>query len=159
MNATNPFQVPSCFQIDHERRRRERFKRTFIAVVAAGILLMIGLLIEGCMSEHARAAGSTGAAVDLPVQPSNAPSVATEQMPASIPQQNPQPAVSQSVPAVSKENISPAGHLETIHVVKAGETLTRIARAHGTTVKAIEAANGLTSDHIAVGTKLKMPLA
>jgi LysM repeat protein len=42
-------------------------------------------------------------------------------------------------------------------VVKAGDTLDRIARAHRTTVKAIKMANGLTSDRITVGRVLKMP--
>ena len=158
MNKTNPFQIPSCFQIDHERRR-ERFKRTFMAVVATGILLLIGLLIVGCMSEHAKAAGSTGAAADLPEPPANTPASVAEQMPVSIPQPNPQPAVSQSVSAVSNKNTPPAGRLEAVYAVKAGDTLTRIAKAHGTTVKAIEAANGLASDHIAVGAKLKLPEA
>ena len=44
-----------------------------------------------------------------------------------------------------------------IHVVSAGDTLSRIAKAHGTTVKALEAANGLDSDHIFVGAKLRVP--
>jgi LysM repeat protein len=42
------------------------------------------------------------------------------------------------------------------YVVKRGDTLDRIARAHGTTVRAIKAANGLTSDRIVVGRSLKM---
>jgi hypothetical protein len=157
MNTTNPFQVPSCFQIDHERRRRERFKRTFIAVVTAGVLLLIGLLIEGCMSEHTNAAAPASPMADSSAPPSNTPVVATEPMPVTMPEPNSQPAVSQSVSAVPKANISPAAQLETIHVVKAGDTLARIARAHGTTVRAIETANGLASDRIAVGTKLKLP--
>ena len=43
------------------------------------------------------------------------------------------------------------------YVVKTGDTLNRIARAHGTTVKAIKTVNGLTSDRITVGRVLKMP--
>ncbi len=43
------------------------------------------------------------------------------------------------------------------YVVKRGDTLDRIARAHGTTVRAIKAANGMTSDRIVVGRSLKMP--
>ena len=43
------------------------------------------------------------------------------------------------------------------YVVKSGDTLNRIARAHGTTVKAIKMANGLTGDHIVVGHSLKIP--
>jgi LysM repeat protein len=43
------------------------------------------------------------------------------------------------------------------YVVKRGDTLDRIARAHGTTVRAIKAANGLTSERIVVGRSLKLP--
>ena len=43
------------------------------------------------------------------------------------------------------------------YVVKSGESLRQIARTHGTTVQAIKAANGLTSDRIAAGQSLKMP--
>ena len=48
---------------------------------------------------------------------------------------------------------------EEMYTVKAGDTLTKIARAHGTTVKAIEAANNLSTTRIKVGQKLKMPSA
>jgi LysM repeat protein len=41
--------------------------------------------------------------------------------------------------------------------VKSGDTLTKIAKAHGTTVKAIESANNLTTTKIKVGQKLKIP--
>ena len=43
------------------------------------------------------------------------------------------------------------------YTVKSGDTLTKIAKAHRTTVKAIEAANGLTTTKISVGKKLKIP--
>jgi LysM repeat protein len=45
----------------------------------------------------------------------------------------------------------------TTYTVKSGDTLTKIAKAHGSTVKAIEAANGLTTTKIKVGQKLKIP--
>lgn len=44
-----------------------------------------------------------------------------------------------------------------VHVVKAGETLNKIAHQHGTTVKALKAANNLTTDRLMVGKKLKIP--
>ena len=159
MSATNPFQIPSCFQIDHERRRRERFKKTFIAVVATGTVLLIGLLIEGCMSQHAKASSTTVAAADLNVPSPNLPPAATALNSISPSQPSPQSAVLQSTSVVSKENTPTAGRLGTIYVVKSGDTLTRIVKAHGTTVKAIEIANGLASEHISVGTKLKLPSA
>jgi LysM repeat protein len=43
------------------------------------------------------------------------------------------------------------------YTVISGDSLTKIAKAHGTTVKAIEAANGLTTTKIKVGQKLKIP--
>jgi LysM repeat protein len=46
---------------------------------------------------------------------------------------------------------------EETYTVKSGDTLTKIAKAHGTTVKAIKAASNLTTDHIKVGQKLKIP--
>jgi len=41
--------------------------------------------------------------------------------------------------------------------VKSRDTLTQIARTHGTTVTAIRQVNGMTTDRIYVGQKLKLP--
>jgi len=56
--------------------------------------------------------------------------------------------------AVSSETGMGGG---TTYVVKSGDNLTRIAKLHGTTVKAIEAENNLTTTKIHVGQKLKIP--
>jgi hypothetical protein len=63
MNA-NPFQIPACFQ-DMQRRRRERFKKAVLVVVAGIVMLLVGLLIEGCVSEHAKAATPPGNTANL----------------------------------------------------------------------------------------------
>ena len=44
-----------------------------------------------------------------------------------------------------------------IYVVKSGDTLSRIARKYGTTVKAIQSENNLVTTRITVGKKLKIP--
>jgi hypothetical protein len=137
MNVSNPFQVPAWAEINREQRRRERFKRTVIAIIVVTTLLLVGLLIEGCQSE--RAAMSAPAA---PVSPA--------------------PAVSATQPSNPVASVNPAtvaSHPSTVYVVKSGDTLTRIARTYGTTVKAIETANGLNGDRIAVGVKLTIPEA
>jgi LysM repeat protein len=161
MNTSNPFQIPSCLQrADLQLRRRERFKKGFIAVVAAVVLLLVGLLIEGCKTEKAAAAATVtpvGSASNLSAPQAN-PALAVEQKPASNPQLN-LGATSRPAPSVSKENAATASHLQTLYVIKSGDTLTRIARAHGTTVKALRAANGLEGDRIVVGAKLKIPEA
>jgi LysM repeat protein len=46
---------------------------------------------------------------------------------------------------------------EEVYTVKSGDTLTKIAKANGTTVKAIETENNLTTTKIKVGQKLKIP--
>jgi LysM repeat protein len=43
------------------------------------------------------------------------------------------------------------------YVVRSGDNLTRIAKTHGVTVKALRAENNLATDHIKVGQKLKLP--
>jgi LysM repeat protein len=45
----------------------------------------------------------------------------------------------------------------TAYTVKGGDTLGKIAKKHGTTAKAVRAANALTGDKINVGQKLKIP--
>lgn len=44
-----------------------------------------------------------------------------------------------------------------VYLVKAGDSLTKIARANGVSVKALKAENNLKTDHIRVGEKLKLP--
>jgi len=137
MSATNPFQLPTWVEINREQRRRERFKKTVIAIVVVTTLLLVGLLIEGCNSERA--------ALSTPTTPVNpAPTVSVNPPSNPAPAQKPAPA---------------ASHSETVYVVKSGDTLTRIAKTYGTTVKAIETANDLNGDRIAVGLKLKIPEA
>jgi LysM repeat protein len=72
-----------------------------------------------------------------------------------------------SIPASSGGAAAPAmaggpaatgsGVGEEAYTVKSGDTLTKIAKAHSTTVKAIKAASNLTTDHIKVGQKLTIP--
>jgi len=45
---------------------------------------------------------------------------------------------------------------EELYTVKSGDTLTKIARAHGVTIKAIESENNLSTTKILVGQKLKI---
>lgn len=47
---------------------------------------------------------------------------------------------------------------EAVYVVKSGDTLSRIASQHGTTVRAIRQLNGLATDRITVGQRLKLPV-
>jgi len=158
MNTSNPFQIPVCLQrADSQQRKRERFKRGFIAVVAAIVVLLVGMLIEGCMTEKSDTAAPTPGQ-KITVQP--APQVNPDTVAEQKPNQAVSPALSVThpiaAPAVS-ENPAGGSHVKTIYVVKSGDTLIRIAKVHGTTVKALKAANNLSNDRILVGAKLKIP--
>ena len=69
--------------------------------------------------------------------------------------------ISAPVPAAGDGTVSQptatTSKAQTRYVVKSGDSLGRIARTHKTTVHAIKAANGLTSDRIVAGQNLKLP--
>jgi LysM repeat protein len=67
------------------------------------------------------------------------------------------PAVSASTAALGFSEPGKSEGGTNVHTVKAGETLTKIAKQHGTTPKAIRAANNLKTDRLLVGQKLKLP--
>lgn len=64
----------------------------------------------------------------------------------------PAPAITSTTPAAPT---APDGMV--IYKVKSGDTLSSIASRHGTTIRAIRAANNLRTDRILVGQELKIP--
>lgn len=166
MNTSNPFQVPSCLQrADLQLRRRERFRRGVVVAVAAVVTLLVVLLIEGCMSEHAKTSTTANDAVT--VQPEAAPTGAAAAAPAeSKPIATPaqpvaSPAAAPASPVVpAPQRAMPGGYRpQMLYVVKPGDTLSHIAKLNHTTVKALKTVNSLDTDMIAVGAKLKLPAA
>jgi LysM repeat protein len=61
---------------------------------------------------------------------------------------------SSSAPVSGGSGVSDDGR---IYIVKPGDTLTRIARQHGTTISAIRNANGMRTSRVNAGQKLKLP--
>jgi LysM repeat protein len=158
MSAQNPFQIPSCFKLDIEYRRRERFKKTVVTAVIVSVALVIGLLIEGCVNEKSQA-----------LDPADSPAPTSKV----LPDQQTEPPVSKTTPltpplqpcpvAMVPKTATPVAPPHTtggaVYLVKSGDTLTRIAKTCGTTVRALKSANGLDNDRIVVGEKLKIPTA
>jgi hypothetical protein len=127
MSTPNPFVPAGSLIAERQRRNRTQFKVAVYAVLAAHAMLVLGLLIQGCKSHD----------------PANAAS-------------GPEP----SSPAAAGAKPTPAaqsGSAGLIYVVKSGDTVPRIAKAHGTTAQALRAANSLTHDRLVVGMKLKVP--
>jgi LysM repeat protein len=59
------------------------------------------------------------------------------------------PAAHETAPQAASETIT--------YTVKGGDTLTKLAKVHGTTIKAIRQASGLKSNDLKVGQKIKIP--
>ncbi len=158
MNSANPFQVPTIFQNDAQRRSRERFKKSVIASIVAAVLLLVGLLIEGCKSE--RSASMTPLPKIAVVSASRPQARQTALVPMLGSTQGVMP---QPVPSVQKASMTPTFSqptaIPTTYLVKSGDTLTRIAKAYGVSIGALRSANDLASDKITVGARLKIPTA
>jgi LysM repeat protein len=166
MSAQNPFQIPDCFKLDIEQRRRERFKKTVVTAVIVSAAVVVGLLIEGCVSEKSQThtgANATENTVQTPAPTETVTPASTPQAPeagqtlsqSTLPvQSRPVAPINTATPVESSSSTS-----EAVYFVKSGDTLSRIAKTHGTTVKALKAANNLATDRIVVGEQLKIPTA
>ena len=160
MKTANPFQIPSCVQRNLEQRRQERFKKAVVGAVAGFAALLIALLIAGCMGEHTKSASIEKPAVSSASETMPAQNVAAVE-PKPVVTVQPTPIAPQVVTPVALKTIAPVviSGPETFYVVKPGDTLSRIAKLHQTTVKTIKTVNGLNSDTLAIGMKLKLPTA
>jgi LysM repeat protein len=164
MSAQNPFQIPDCFKLDIEQRRRERFKKTVVTAVAVSAAIVVGLLIEGCVSEKSQTRAGVNAAEN------------TVQTPGEIVVSNPNPApqapeasqtLSQATLPVQSRPVAlvpqTAAPVQAtggaVYFVKSGDTLSHIAKTHSISIKALKAANNLGTDRIVVGEQLKIPTA
>ena len=166
MSAQNPFQIPDCFKLDIEQRRRERFKKTVVTAVAVSAAVVVGLLIEGCVSEKSQTHSGANTAentVQTPAPTEIVVSASGQEAPGASQtlSQSTLPVQSRPVALVPKNAapVSAEASGEAVYFVKSGDTLSHIAKTHGITVKALKAANKLATDRIVVGEQLKIPTA
>jgi LysM repeat protein len=145
MNNTNPF-VPKGSLLELQTKRRSRLKLAVFCSVAVGVAGILAMLIQGCKREQPTETGETPtidtntvAAVDT-----NAPAIDTN-----TPVVTPPVAMTPPVPAAGTE-----------YVVVQGDTLGKIAKKNGVTLKALEEANpGVVPTKLKVGQKLQIPAA
>ena len=229
MNNTNPF-IPQGSLMEQKNKQRARFRAAVIWVLALNAVLLIpGLLIQGCKDKDASADNQSSAmptndlAMNIPdtnMPPpalSNAlPPIATAtnlQASTTLPAQPPtaptgsattykiQPgdsfytvgkqfhvttkAIQEANPGVDPKKLKPGKEINIpaptiaavvapgtavgtkaaltdsgdLYTIKPHDSLTTIAKSHGTTPKAIMALNDLKTDRIKAGAKLKLPPA
>lgn len=174
LNMSNPFGNSVTPPTLSQQMRREKFKVGLYVGLATATLLIAGTLIEGCNRQPVSAAATSEDPADALVvstnesnstntPPAQKPDVAlTPTNSAKAPPPAPEPVGAAPVPTaapVTPSGVAAPGSSQMVYVVKRGDTLSRIARAHGTTVKALKAANGIEGDRIDAGQKLKLPSA
>ena len=181
----NPFGLPRVLLAEREQRRRQQFRAGVYTVLITATVLIMGMLIQGCRTQRPPAAGAAVPEPEVRIDP-RTPRQAINPLPtpmaqsetatetnwitpqsASLPENVTLPAPTatsapqtiapapEPLPATELHKTS-AHHAHGIYVAKSGDTLSRIAKAHGTTVKALKTANHLSSDRIFVGEKLKL---
>jgi len=182
----NPFGLPKVILAEREARRRRRLQLGVYTVLIAIVVLLVAALVQGCQSQRQSSADTVTARPAmlgnrntpnrskyvLPasetsdesametdwISPTSTSLPENVTLPAPAPTSAPQAIITTPPPEPVKafRQTAPRHHVSGVYVVKSGDTLTRIARTHGTTVKALKTANHLKSDRIFVGEKLKM---
>lgn len=140
MNSPNPF-VPQGSLLELQSKRRSRVKVAVLCVLAVNVIGLMALLMQGCKREQ------TEAENQAPLETTNE----TEMMNTNLPAE-----VASNPPVQSPAMVQPPAGTE--YVVVKGDSLSKIAKKYGVTVKAIEAVNpGIDPNKLKVGQKVTIP--
>jgi LysM repeat protein len=137
-------------------RRPKPFRTGAAALAAIGMPFAIWLLARNQAAEHLEKPTAIPVALQQSATDSTEPKASLGESPV---------LTSPTVPLVSPgianrpESTVTSGPLLTIYVAKRGDTLIRIAKRHGTTLKALRAVNDLKTDRITIGQQLRIPAA
>lgn len=177
---SNPFLTPGTPAVRLERQRRERFRLGVYCTLAALGVFVGAMLFQGCQKEQANspssqlprdpasataegavstqlALGTNSSPVDAPVP---VPNQIAQSPAVSLPASVPEPTATNTLVNSSTLSVpEPAAHtaVAATYTVKRGDTLTKIARTHHTSVTAIKSANSLKTDRIVAGTRITLP--
>jgi LysM repeat protein len=139
MNNPNPF-VPQGSLLEQQSKRRSRLKLAVFCVLAIGVAGLSAMLIQGCKREQPTDTGET------PTIDTNTPAITDTNAPTIDTNAPVMPPV-----ATNAVVTPPPETTGSTYTVVKGDTLATIAKKHGVTVKALEAANPTV-----VPTKLKI---
>jgi LysM repeat protein len=151
---------PPSSLLDSKQPSRSRVKVAVFSVLAVHVAGLTALLLtQGCKRE---AQPETDPALEMPLLDTNAPFYSETNLPPDLTGTN-----SAYVPPTMDPYATPGGATPpplapsggtSEYVVKSGDSFYTIAKANGTTVKAIEAANpGVDSRRLKIGQKLVLP--
>jgi LysM repeat protein len=148
MNNPNPF-VPKGSLLEQQSKRRSRLKLAVFCVLAVGVAGLSAMLIQGCKREQP--ADTTDNST--PTIDTNTPAITDTNAPTIDTNAPVMPPVATN--AVVTPPVETAG---AEYAVVKGDTLATIAKKHGVTVKALEAANpGVVPTKLHINQKLMIP--
>jgi LysM repeat protein len=157
MNNPNPF-VPKGSLLEQQSQRRSRLKIAVFCVLAVCVTGLVAMLIQGCKRENPDTnpppdTNNTPAVdTNLPAIDTNAPPMGTNAAAAPAPMAPP--------PVVQPPVVEPTPAPGATYEVVSGDTLAKIAKKSGVTLKALEAANpGVDPKKLKPKQKLNLPAA
>jgi LysM repeat protein len=167
MNNPNPF-VPKGSLLEQQSLRRSRLKIAVGCALAVSVTGLVVMLIQGCKREQPAQDNSSTPPPDTSVAAaasSNAPDLSSNSMaaapsntvaaPAPMAQPTPTPT---PTPALTPTPVEPAPAAGSEYVVVQGDTLAKIAKAQGVSLKALVAANpGVDPKKLKIKQKLVLP--
>jgi len=170
MNNPNPF-VPKGSLLEQQSQRRSRLKIVVSCVVGVSVLSLVVMLVQGCHREAPDTASTTPPVdqnvppmidTNLPVDSNTTAAVPPIPSAPSNPQNSaPLPAqlppVPPAAPVMNPPTVeAPVAGAE--YTIVSGDSLAKIAKKNGVTVKALEAANpGVDPKKLRPGKKLTIP--
>ena len=150
MNNPTPF-VPKGSLLEQQSKRRSRLKLAVFCVLAVGVAGLAAMLIQGCKREQpADTTDNSTSTIDtntVAAVDTNTPAIDTNS-----------PVVTPPVVMTPPVVVPPMATAGTEYSVVQGDTLGKIARKNGVTLKALEEANpGVVPTKLKVGQKLSIP--
>jgi LysM repeat protein len=149
MNNPNPF-VPKGSILELQSKRRSRLKLAVFCSLAIGVAGLAAMLIQGCKREQPADTADNTPTIDTNTAvaaDTNTPTIDT----------NP-PVVAPPVVVTPPVVVPPVEMAGSEYVVVVGDTLGKIAKKNGVTLKSLEGANpGVVPTKLKVGQKLSIP--
>jgi LysM repeat protein len=162
MNNPNPF-VPKGSLLEQQSQRRSRLKLAVFCVLAVSITGLVAVLIQGCKREKPSEDDTLNPpSLDSSTNPpmdtdTNPPMTEVSNPPVVPPPVTTNASAPPIIPPVAPvEQVAPTEGAE--YVIVKGDTLGKIAKKNGVTLKALEAANpGVVPTKLKIGNKLTLP--
>ena len=151
MNNPNPF-VPKGSLLEQQSARRSRLKLAVFCVLAVSVTGLVAVLIQGCKRDKpSEDLNPPSLDTNPPAMDTNPPPYSVSNPPVPVP-----PMVTNPPPVIPPIATVQTGGSE--YVIVAGDTLAKIAKKNGVTLKALQAANpGVVPTKLKVGQKLAIP--